>query len=169
MDSVIWGVELPATHFAVADEVAAFTPIAGSAVPLTLNSRPRFSTVADADAVCAADVPSCGVTDVIALAVSAVTVCSGMASGVARLFSPTFASAHCSKSGLVELAVLGLPLATIGSTRLLPLTEAQTALERHVHTGEPVKAPAGAAHMSQAATDATHNGATRAAMTFFIY
>jgi hypothetical protein len=85
---------------------------------------------------------------VTAWAVPAPMKSCGMPTWVARLPAPVSEFTHCARSGLTPLAVLMLPLATIGSSRLLPATDVYVGLARHCQTGIFVSADAAGAAIS---------------------
>src|SRR5438552_7914939 len=84
-----------------------------------------------------------------------------MPSGVSRLPAPASWIAHCARSGLAPLEVFGFPLATTGSTRLLPARDAYTALARQPQSGPWVSACAEPAPPSTASAASTTAAARR--------
>ena len=126
------GARLPGTHFAAAVEFAAPTPSVAPAAP---SRRLRSSTRPSARIAWSIARPRSGVMLVLALPVTAPRKLGSIPSWVGVLPAPVSLSTHCARSGLAPLAVLMLPLATIGSTRFCPATETMAALPRHCQTG----------------------------------
>ena len=145
------GAVLPALHLADAVEFAAPTPIAGT--PGCPNSV-RSSTRASPATAWSMDAAMSGSIVVLALPVTAPMTFGGMPSCVAVLPAPVSESAQSVRSALAPFAVLMLPLATIGSTRFWPVTEAYTALARHCQTGALVAACAAWATVTVPITNA---------------